>query len=158
MKLSGNRLIETIVTQRAKHMVQRISGTIPLTPFTKPATEAVFALLTTAGVHLKSDPAFEVDAGDATVRYIPANTDEQDLMISHTHFDRADADADINCVFPLTRLRELQQEGIIGKVAPTHYGLMGYIPDTKPLLDETIPLILKRLSDEKVDAVIMNPG
>ena len=55
--------------------------------------------------------------------------DEEDLMISHTHFDRTDADQDINCVFPLTRLKELAAEGIIGGVAPTHYGFMGYIPE-----------------------------
>ena len=64
-------------------------------------------------------------------------------MISHTHFDRADADKDVNCVFPLTRLKELAQEGQIGGVANTHYGLMGYIPDIKPLVEGTIPAIVR---------------
>lgn len=158
LKLSGNRLIESIVSQKAKHMVHRISGDIPITKFTKPINEAVFALVTTAGVHLKSQPAFDVEAGDHTVRFISAETEEQNLMISHTHFDRTDADRDINCVFPLFRLKELVAEGIIGEVAETHYGVMGYIPNTKLLIEETIPLILKRLKDDKVDAVILNPG
>lgn len=125
---------------------------------TKPANEAVFALITTAGVHLKTQPIFNVEDGDTSVRFIPAETKEADLMISHTHFDRTDADVDINCVFPLFRLKELASEGIIGGVAATHYGLMGYIPDTRPLIEDTIPLILKRLKDEGVDAVILNPG
>ena len=64
MKLSGNRLIESIVSQRAKHMVHSIQGDIPLEPFTKPANEAIFALITTAGVHLKTQPVFDVEAGD----------------------------------------------------------------------------------------------
>ncbi len=79
-------------------------------------------------------------------------------MISHTHFDRMDADQDINCVFPLFRLKELARKGSIGGVARHHYGLMGYIPNTTPLVEETIPLILKQLQEDKVDAVILNPG
>ena len=119
---------------------------------------AVFALITTAGVHLENQPVFDVEAGDYTVRFIPSTTQDEDLMISHTHFDRSDADQDINCVFPLTRLRELAAEGIIKDVAANHYGLMGYIPNTKPLIEETIPLIIKQLKDDQVDAVILNPG
>jgi D-proline reductase (dithiol) PrdB len=139
-------------------MVNPILGDIPITKFTKPAKEAVFALITTAGVHLKTQPVFDVEAGDHTVRFIPSQSEVEDLMISHTHFDRSDADRDINCVFPLFRLRELASEGIIADVAHTHYGLMGYIPDTIPLIEDTIPLILKQLKEDKVDAVILNPG
>lgn len=158
MKLSGNRFIESLVSIKAKHMVSPILGDIPIVPFTKLATEAVFALITTAGVHMKTQPVFEVEAGDSSVRYIPSSVKEANLMISHTHFDRSDADQDINCVFPLFRLKELALKGIIGGVARHHYGLMGYIPDTTPLVEETIPLILKQLQEDKVDAVILNPG
>ena len=97
-------------------------------------------------------------AGDPTVRFIPSTSVEDDLMISHAHFDRSDADQDINCVFPLTRLKELAEDGVIGGVAPTHYGLMGYIPDTEPLIDETIPKIVQQLKADRVDAVMLNPG
>lgn len=158
MKLSGNRMIESIVTQRAKHMITSIEGEIPLVKFTKSPQEATFALITTSGVHLKSQPIFNVEEGDSTVRFIPKSCSETDLMISHTHFDREDADQDINCVFPLSRLKELANEGKIGKVANTHYGLMGYIPNTDLLMNETIPLIIKQLKTENVDAVILNPG
>jgi D-proline reductase (dithiol) PrdB len=158
VKLAGNRFIESLVSLKAKHMVSPIHGIIPLVPFTKPAKEAVFALITTAGVHMKIQPVFEVEAGDSSVRFIPSSIQEKDLMISHTHFDRMDADQDINCVFPLFRLKELALKGSIGGVATHHYGLMGYIPNTTPLVEETIPLILKQLLEDKVDAVILNPG
>ena len=39
-----------------------------------------------------------------------------------------------------------------------HYGLMGYIPDTIPLIEETIPKIVQQLITDRVDAVILNPG
>jgi D-proline reductase (dithiol) PrdB len=158
MKLAGNRLIESLVSKRAKYMVNSIEGEIPFTYFTKPASEAKFALITTAGVHLKTQPVFDVDAGDHSVRFIPKTVHEEELMISHTHFDRNDADRDVNCVFPLFRLKELSAEGLIGNVAETHYGLMGYIPNTVALVEVSIPLIVNKLIEEKVDAVILNPG
>ncbi len=158
MKLAGNRLIESVVGQTAKSMVKTIEGDIPLTPFEKDPKETTIALITTSGVHLKSQPMFDVEAGDHSVRLIPYHCHEDDLMISHTHYDRTDADKDINCVFPLARLRELAEEGIIGRVATTHFGLMGYIPETTKLINETIPIIIQQLKTEEVDAVILNPG
>jgi D-proline reductase (dithiol) PrdB len=158
MKLSGNRLIESIVSLKAKNMVHSISGEIPFVKFIKSPKEAVFALITTAGVHMKTQEPFDVEAGDPRVHFIPSDIQEEELMISHTHFDRADADLDVNCVFPLFRLRELADEGEIGEIAATHYGLMGYIPNTTPLVEETIPEIIKQLQHDQVDAVILNPG
>lgn len=158
MKLSGNPFIEGVMSQKAKHMVHSIEGKIPFTPLKKPLDQLVVALITTAGVHLKSQEVFNVAAGDPSVRFIAKDTLETDLMISHTHYDRTDADQDINCVFPLTRLKELEKEGVIGAAASSHYGIMGYIPNTKPLIEETIPLILKQLKEDRVDAVLLNPG
>jgi D-proline reductase (dithiol) PrdB len=158
MKWSGNRWIEALVSKRAKGMVEPIQGEIPFTPWTKPMKEAVIALITTAGVHLKTQQVFQVEQGDPSVRLIPGGSSQESLMISHTHYDRTDADQDINCVFPLERLQELAEDGVIGGAAPTHYGLMGYIPNTVPLLEQTIPYMLMQLKEESVDGVLLNPG
>ena len=158
MKLSGNKIIESVMEVKAKNMVDSIIGDIPITPFKKETSDSVIALVTTAGVLLKTQEVFNVVDGDPTVRFIPSTSVEDDLMISHEHFDRSDADQDVNCVFPLTRLKELADEGVIGGVAHTHYGLMGYIPDTVPLIEETIPKIVQQLITDRVDAVILNPG
>lgn len=158
MKLSGNKFIETIMEQKAKTMVERIEGEIPLTPFIKDPKTATYALLTTAGVHLKTEEPFEVVEGDHTVRFIPVTSTEEQLMISHEHFDREDADLDINCVFPLTRLKEIKNEGLIGNIASTHYGLMGFIPNKNALIKETIPKIIEQLKKDQVDALLLNPG
>lgn len=158
LPLSGSRWLEWAVSIKARQMIASIQGEIPFAPWRKPADEAVIALITTAGVHLKTQPVFDVEAGDAGVRLIPASTPAAGLMISHTHYDRSDADQDPNCVFPLERLRELADEGFIKGVAPTHYGLMGYIPDPGPLVEETIPAMVARLQAEQVDGVILNPG
>jgi D-proline reductase (dithiol) PrdB len=158
MKLSGNKIIESVMEVKAKNMVDSIIGDIPINPFERKKSDPIIALVTTAGVHLKTQEVFNVVDGDPTVRFIPSTSVEDDLMISHEHFDRSDADQDVNCVFPLTRLKELVDEGVIGGVADTHYGLMGYIPDTVPLIEETIPKIVQQLITDRVDAVILNPG
>ena len=48
------------------------------------------------------------------------------LFLSHHHYDHTSADKDINLVFPIDRLRELAEARIIGGVARTHIGYMGY--------------------------------
>lgn len=97
------------------------SDTIPWSPFQRPLREATVALVTTSGVHLRDDPPFNLD-GDPTFRIIPRTAEAGDLAISHRAYDRTDALRDINLVFPLQRLREMEAEGAIGRVADRHYG------------------------------------
>ena len=56
------------------------------------------ALITTGGVHLRSQTPFNMadPAGDPTFREIPASTSPNDLSITHNYYDHADADKDIN--------------------------------------------------------------
>lgn len=98
--------------------------------------------------------------GDPTFRAIDGTRPFSDLMITHDYYDHADADRDMNIVFPLERLRELQREGIIGRVADTHYGFMGHIlgPHLQTLVNDTAPEVAGRLKAEGVDTVMLTPG
>ncbi len=100
---------------------------IPYTPNRRSLAECTVALATTAGVHLKSQAPYDLE-GDATYRMVPGDAPSGELMITHGHYDHADADRDINCVFPIDRLRELAAEGVIGGVGNKHIGAMGYTP------------------------------
>ncbi len=95
------------------------------TPVTKPLNEMVIALATAAGVHLKSDKRFNLAGGDTSYRIIPGDVDSHDLMVSHGGYDNSDVNKDINCMFPIDRLRELAEEGFIKGIAPKHIGFMG---------------------------------
>lgn len=94
--------------------------------------DSVFALITTAGVHLHDQEPFDID-GDNSWRVIPGDVESTQLMITHDHFDHRDADQDVNCVFPIDRLRELANEGIIAGVSNTHLGFMGYTQNFRDL-------------------------
>lgn len=142
----------------ANRTINKRDRTNAFTTPVKPMTEWNVAFLTTAGVHLKEQEAFDVDAGDPSVRLIPSDADPDQLMITHTHYDTAEADKDTGAVFPLEALKKLANEGRIGSVAKTHYGMMGYIPETDRLEKESIPVILKQLKKEHVDVLLLSPG
>ena len=107
------------------------------------------ALLSTAGLHRRDDQPFAVTAGTARAiagdyRVIPDDIAANDLVMSHvsTNFDRTGFQQDWNVVFPLDRLYELAQAGVIGSVAAFHYSFMGA---TEPSYMETVVHQLARL-------------
>ncbi len=133
---------------------------ISWTALRKPLAECIVALVSTAGVHLKSQPAHDLlnPHGDPSFREIPGETPAFDLAVDHVHYDTTDANADPNCVFPLDRLHEMADTGQIGGVARMHYGFMGFIPDGRLLRDSTAPIVAERLKAQGTDVVILTPG
>ncbi len=135
---------------------------IPWTPLRKPLRESCIAVVTTAGVHLKSQPPFNMEDpnGDPTFRAIPSDVDHADLTITHKYYDHSAADRDINVVLPLDRLWELQKERFLGGIAPTVYSFMGHIdgPHLKTLMEDTAPAVAEHLVREGAEAVFLTPA
>jgi D-proline reductase (dithiol) PrdB len=127
------------------------------TPLAKPLSECVVALCTAGGVHLKSQKPF-VLSGDHTFREIPSTTPSSELMVSHGGFDNSDVNRDINAMFPIDRLRELEAEGFIGRIAPTLIGFMGGGGDVDRFRAEAGPAIAKILKEEGVDVAVFTGG
>jgi len=119
-------------------------------------------MVTTAGVHHRDQSPFDMrdPDGDPSFRAIDESRPVSDLMITHDYYDHRDADKDINIVFPIQRLRELEIEGIIGKIADTHYGFMGHIlgEHVQPLVNRSAPQVARRLKEDGVDVVLLTPG
>ncbi len=138
-----------------------VEGT-PWSPLVKELRDSTVALVTTAGVHLKSQPPFDManSEGDATYRELPADTPKDQYMITHDYYDHSDADKDINVVFPIDRLREFAKEGRIGAVASMNYGFMGHIAgvELETLISDTAPALAVKIKDSGVDVVIFTPG
>jgi D-proline reductase (dithiol) PrdB len=134
--------------------------TIAWAPLRKPLAECSVALVSTAGVHLKSQPAHDLlnPHGDASFREIPGDTQTSDLAVDHIHYDMTDANEDPNCVFPLERLRELVDAGMVGLLALMHYGFMGFIPDGRLLRDTTAHIVAEQLLAQGTDVVVLTPG
>lgn len=94
-----------------------------------PLAEATVAIVSTAGIHRRSDPPFTIGATD--YRLVPGDADFGDLLLSHisANFDRSAFQQDPNISFPLDRLREMSEAGEIGGVANWHYSFMGAMPN-----------------------------
>jgi len=135
---------------------------IPWTPLRKPLAECKVAIVTTAGVHHRDQKPFNMHDrdGDPTFRVIDVSLSISDLVITHDYYDHSDADRDINIVFPIERLWELESEGFIGEVARFHYGLMGHVKNqnVQVLVKESAPEVAQRLKSDDVDAVLLTPG
>lgn len=138
---------------------------IPWTPLAKPLAQCNVALLSSAGIALKSDRPFDQEGerqnpwwGDPSYRRLPQDATEQDVRLYHLHIDPSYAGQDLNCLFPLQRLKELEQSGEIGRSAPRHFSMMGYILEPEVLLRETVPAIIRDLKEDRVDALILVPA
>lgn len=130
------------------------------TPLTKPLRECVVGLFTTGGVHLRDDEPFDIASphGDGSYRRIPADADTANLVITHSHYNHAEADRDINCMLPLDRLRELRDAGVIGGIAPMVYSIMGFNPDPAPLRRRTAPELARLVRESGADLLFMTCG
>lgn len=137
---------------------------LPWTPLKKPLSKCIISLVSTAGISLKQDRPFDTAGerqnpwwGDPSFRVIPKTATEQDVRVDHLHVDTSYAENDLDCIFPLRRLQELEEAGDVGQSAPSHYSIMGYILDPRVLLSETMPTIIQKLREECVDAAALIP-
>ena len=130
-------------------------GEVPWTPLRKSLSDSTVVLISTGGVHLQRDRPFHLN-GDPTFRVIPKGAKPADLAISHQAYDRTDALRDINLVFPIERLRELEAEQVIGRVAEDHYGfgLMGSAKRLMPAIKE----VARRIGASGVDLALLVPA
>jgi D-proline reductase (dithiol) PrdB len=121
-----------------------------------PLSERRVALVTTAGLHRTDDEAFSFV--DLSYRIIPGHADLSPLTMTHSsvHFDRTGFREDVNTVFPLDRLRELADDGVIGSLADHHYSLMGagWPPE---MIEPTCAELARLLHADAVTAVCLVP-
>ena len=127
------------------------------TPFVAgpPLAERRVAIVSSAALIRRGDEPFPF--GSPEVRFLAADVPPSELLISHVsiNFDRSGYQRDINTVYPMQRLRELVDEGVIGGIAPTHYTVMG---STDPAtMEGSADQISGQLRQERIDAVLLSP-
>lgn len=130
--------------------------TPPWTPLAKPLSECRIMLIGSGGVYRSGQIAFHTK-DDTSLRVIDTAVDTSELRTAHFAYDQADARNDPNCVFPLDRLRELTDEGVIGGLTEESYGFMGGIYSTRRLESETVPALLERCKAQEPDLVLLVP-
>ncbi len=120
-----------------------------------PLAKRRIALISTAGLHRTDEAPFVASSGE--YRIIPDDTDMDDLVMSHisTNFDRTGFYRDLNVVFPIDRLRELRDEGVIGGIASRHFAFMGATPPH--LMEKLARELAGILREDAVGGIVFCP-
>ena len=140
-------------------------GDIPWTAMATPLNRATLALVTSAGISLKSDPPFDMEHekreplwGDRSFRMIPRGTVAQGVNVNHLHINTGYILEDINVMLPLARMAEFEHEGVIGRLAPTSYSFYGFQWKNTEFIEEAIAPMARRMEEEGVGAVLLTPA
>ena len=140
------------------------AGEIPWTPMAAPLNRSVLALVTSAGISLKSDPPFDMERekreplwGDRSFRMIPAGTTARDVNANHLHINTGYILEDINVMLPLARMAEFEQEGTIGRLAATSYSFYGFQWQNDEFIEQAIAPMARRACGRRASAPSCSP-
>lgn len=149
--------MEDIPQGTREHIAGLECPSYPDTPWVAaaPLSRRTVAILTSAALHPRGTPNFA--PGSTEVRELPAGLAAADVLMSHVsiNYDRSGFSRDINVAYPIDRLRELAADGVIGRVAPVHFSVMG---STDPAaMGATVETIAARCRQEGIDAILLCP-
>tara|TARA_Y100000310_G_C20240623_1_gene604492 strand:- start:110 stop:589 length:480 start_codon:yes stop_codon:yes gene_type:complete len=129
----------------------------PLTPLKKPLSECRIGVLSSAGVHLAEQEAFNPVRDDLTFREIPRSMTQEQVEIHHNNYDKTDAYRDINCVIPFKAFSVLEEEGFVKSVADPVLTFMGRVFRRSALRNDMAPWAYQRFQEMDVDAAFLIP-
>jgi D-proline reductase (dithiol) PrdB len=129
---------------------------VPFTPFKRKLEESLVCLVSTAGVRAKTDTPFGLE-GDNSFKRIDGSLSAAELAVDDSHYDHGCIDKDVNCVFPIDRLRSLAREGRIAGITEEHFS-MGFSQALRELRETTVPQLARAVSAARPDAVLLTGG
>ena len=119
-------------------------------------SEARVAIVTTAGLRPDGQGTWTLGQG-----FVVLDDAERSLTLAHSspNFDRTGVAVDLNVVYPVDRLHELTDRGVIGSVASQHLAFMGAQVDhtLTTLRLDTGPAAAELLLADGVDVVLLTP-
>jgi len=166
MQIDSTRFLDRSVKKLVRSWIRlEEPREIPWTPLSKPLAKSTVALITSAGLALKTDRPFDQEGerqnpwwGDSSFRVLPRTAKEDDVRLYHLHIHPRIAEEDLNTFFPLQRLSELESSGEIGRSADNHYSYMGYNLQPQALLKESVPAMIEQMKQDGVNVVVLIPG
>ena len=152
-------LWETVNERYPGSMISN-SDAVPLALLEKPLSECRLSFVSTSGVQPKTSLPFDTvhPVGDYTFRRVPSDSRTEDLEIHQLKYPTFGAREDLNVIFPIERLQEFVQEGVIGGLTENFYTFIGYNMDPERLQNTLAKNLAAAIAEEKPDAVIAAPA
>ncbi len=133
---------------------------VPLAPLRVPLEEARLTFVSTSGVQPKGTLPFDVvhPIGDYSFRAVPSRSTPDDLEIHQLKYPTDGAHRDLNVIFPIERLQELRDEGVVGALTDSFFSFIGYNMDPD-LLERTLAEDLAQaVQDQQADLALLSPA
>jgi len=134
---------------------------VPWAPLKKPVAQSRLVLVSSAGIVTSEQKPFDnsIRGGDPSIREIPSDVDVSTLIETHRSdaFDHTGIRQDPNLAFPADRLQELSAAGIIGSLNHRHLSIMGSVTAPGRLIKRTIPQVVPKLVEDRVDIALLIP-
>ena len=138
----------------------------PFTPLRKPLAESRLILVGSAGIDIVPDdgPVPKPFKGrnigpkdEAEVFIIPSDIPKEKLIyLTGSHNHQESGMQDIDAFYPVTRLRELRDEGRIGSLADWHLRIRPCYSQRKTR-ELDAPEVLRRCREQAVDVALLVP-
>ena len=121
----------------------------------KALAQARVAIVTSASLHHTDDDDF----APSDTGYRVLHSDRRDIVVGHwsPNFDASGVAQDLNVVFPIDRLAELADQGVIGSVSPVHLSVAGNQFDLSGIKMDAGPAGAALLGQHEVDVVLLTP-
>jgi D-proline reductase (dithiol) PrdB len=131
----------------------------PFTALNKPLSECRVSMLTSGGVSLCSMPSWDAFArNDFRLDEIEADRTSDDFQVHDSYYETESARRDVNCVFPIERLRELADSGTIQSVGKHYSGFMGRIYKRTHVMEVAAPELARALIVDQIDLFLLVPS
>lgn len=171
-KVSNQAAASSLPTGDA--MIRAAQNNLPVPDFEStafvappPLSEAVVAIVTTAGLHHADEPGWNPDMpesftgntwrADQSFRVLERS--RRDYVMAHwsPNIDRVGFAADHNVVFPIDRLEEMAREGVIKEVAAQHIAFVGTQSNLSTIRYDSGPAAAQLLKRIGVNLVLLTP-
>lgn len=149
------------INERYPGSMIRKESFVPQARLAKPLAASRLTLVSSCGVHLKSDQPLDVchPFGDFRFMRVPSRAKHDDLIIHQLKYPHDDADLDINVIFPIERLQELCEEGLLGGLTPNFFSFIGYNMDPEKFERTVAEGIAEAvLHEERADCALLAPA
>jgi len=134
------------------HMIREI----PFTRFIGDLQLKRIALVTTSGVILKGE--YQKRRVRRGIHIIPGDCRSEDLTVIRARHNYGDVIGDINCLFPIDRLKELAEEGKIKGGTEEHVSVIGLRFYPNQLKKEIAPQVAEIVEAARAGAALVLAG
>ena len=149
------------INERCPGSMIRKDRFVPQASLAKSLSQSRLTLISSCGLHLKSDEPLDVchPFGDFRFSRVPSSAKHEDLIIHQLKYPHDDADLDINVIFPIERLQELCEAGVLGGLTANLFSFIGYNMDPEKF-ERTVAADIAEavVEEEHADCALLAPA